>query len=271
MPSPPEIAALELLVSLPRHVWDGASLPVPVEEIADSWFGLRVGEHDDLSALPGAPEADALSGLLVVDAREIWVNRDEAAASPGRRRFTVGHELGHWVLHREPHRRVFCRSHAVALDALDGDAPDMEEEASLFAGGLLFPDVLVRMEHARLGGDLQQLCERFGGSRVATERALFRAIRSPAVLEHGEPLEGFFWNDRGYDAWRAAHAADGHVVTESLATLDGRLHRAACSYLAGPAQPGRPRTRQPKWCATDPDALRRALPHARACARCQPS
>ncbi len=42
---------------------------------------------------------DHISGLLFPRRREIWVDEREAARAPARRRFTIGHELGHWVLH----------------------------------------------------------------------------------------------------------------------------------------------------------------------------
>src|SRR6266511_1333109 len=95
----PEARAAEVLDDVPDYLWDGRSLPVPVEEVVDSHFGLAVGECDDLAAVPGAPvlgTGEKLSGLLIVGRREVWVNAREANQSPGRRRFTIGHALGHW-------------------------------------------------------------------------------------------------------------------------------------------------------------------------------
>src|SRR5213592_4897591 len=128
-----EARAGAVLADVPRWLWDGRSLPVPVEDIADSHFDLNICESADLGAVPGAPSlasGETLSGLLIVHSREIWINAHEAAQSPGRRRFTIGHELGHWVLHRTAHDKVFCRAHAVALDEPHQERPDIEEEAS---------------------------------------------------------------------------------------------------------------------------------------------
>ena len=264
--SDPEARAAEILAELPAWLWDGRSLPVPVEDIADSHFGLRICESEDLAAVAGAPSLAAgeeLSGLLIVDAQEIWVNAHEARQSPGRRRFTIGHEVGHWVLHRRPHERVFCRAHAVALDEQRASRPDIEEEASLFSGALMFPTGLVRAEHERHGGDLALLCERFGASRVATERAVFRAVRRPQVTEE---VRCFFWDDEAYDTWRAA--GEGFVVNDNLGDpAASRLHRADCSYLDRAVQ-GAPRTRQPKWCSEDLGMLRRAFADVALCTRC---
>jgi Zn-dependent peptidase ImmA (M78 family) len=268
----PELRAAEVLSDVPRWLWDGRSLPVPVEEIADTHFDLNVCDHADIGQVPGAPPlapGETLSGLLIVDAKQIWVNAVEAQSSPGRRRFTIGHELGHWVMHRTPHGKVFCRAHGVALDEPHEARPDIEEEASLFSGALLFPTALVRMEYLRLEGDLGALCERFGGSRVATERAVFRAVYAPWIRGITDALDCFYWADSDYEAWRETHPRDGFVLNDSLADPGhGLLHRAGCTYLRAPVQGGAPRTRNPKWCTEDADELRRAFPRARACARC---
>src|SRR5918996_1153755 len=96
--------AERVLAELPSYLWDGERLPVPVDEIADSHFGLRVCDVDpeEMTTLPGCPrleDGQSLSGLLLANQREIWVNAEEAAQSNGRRRFTICHELGHWVMH----------------------------------------------------------------------------------------------------------------------------------------------------------------------------
>jgi hypothetical protein len=270
MPAPEEKAA-ELLADVPSYLWDGRRLPVPVEEIVDSYLGLRICDAEDLSAIPGAPAGATLSGLLVVTDRKVYVNAGEAASSPGRRRFTIGHEAGHWCLHRDSRDTVFCRANGHGLDELPDDAPDIEDEASRFAGALLFPPALVRAVHARARGDVAKIAERFGASRVATERAIFRDVHRDAVRQRaGDEAVCFYWDDEGYDAWRAAHARDGFVANDNLDDpAAARLHRAGCSYLNRPAKEGQPRTRVPKWCSTEPGALRRALPEARVCTSCE--
>src|SRR5918996_3406896 len=121
---PLDIEALErraeqLLAEVPAWIWDGESLPVPVEEIADSCFSLLIRDVSpvEMAGLPGAPSLDpgqAVSGLLLASRGEVWVNADEAREWPGRRRFTICHELGHWRLHRTGQESLFCRSTTVA-------------------------------------------------------------------------------------------------------------------------------------------------------------
>ena len=104
-------------------------IPVPVEAIAGDLLGLAVGERDYLE----------VSGMLLPGEREIWLNSSE---SPARRRFTLAHELGHWVCQVQEGRRkpVFCRSDDVGVE--EGRA--LEREANVFAAELLMPEDTVR-------------------------------------------------------------------------------------------------------------------------------
>jgi hypothetical protein len=168
--------AEQVLSRLPPWLWDGESLPVPVEDIADSVFGLLVRDVDDMSAAPGAPPlapGQSLSGLLLPARGEIWVNADEARTWPTRRRFTISHELGHWELHRDGQTTLFCRRTAVDEQPPPEEAVvDIEEEASRFAAALLMPAWLVVREVARVGRDLDQLCPLFRASGVALTRRI---------------------------------------------------------------------------------------------------
>jgi hypothetical protein len=259
----PRERAARLLAEVKPHVWDGASLPVPVEAIADSHLGLLVVEVPvgRLNDVPGAPSDGDLSGLLLVSEGQIWVNAWEAERWPGRRRFTIGHEIGHWEMHRS-RGSMFCRS-------VEHPVIDIEEEASLFGAGLMFPPHLVSERHRRLSGDVGTMCEEFGASRIAMERAICFNLRLP-LLSGLTVVEMFHLDDEGYSAWRAAHGEDGFVLNDDLGDgSGGRLHRAGCSYLDRAVKEGDPpRTRQPKWCSADPVALRELLPLARSCPRC---
>ena len=147
---------------------------MPVEDIADSGYGLLVRDVEDMGAAPGAPAllaARRCRGCCCPRAGEIWVNADEAAQWPPRRRFTIGHELGHWVMHRTGQQALFCRRTTVD-ETVTLPARDIEEEASAFAAALLMPQWLFVREHARCGGDVATLCAAFGSSIAATERRI---------------------------------------------------------------------------------------------------
>jgi Zn-dependent peptidase ImmA (M78 family) len=175
-----EQRAVHVLEELPEFIWTDGTLPIPVEEIADSHFNLRVCEVEleEMLALPGAPRLDngqSLSGLLLANRREIWVNAEEAEIAPARRRFTICHELGHWIMHSVGGKPLFCRSTGIdPPEDADPDVPDIEEEASAFAAALLMPAELMEREYRR-DREFWSLCDRFGVSGQAMSRRL-RAV-----------------------------------------------------------------------------------------------
>jgi Zn-dependent peptidase ImmA (M78 family) len=145
--------------------FDAPGLPVPVEAIAEDLLGLAVGERDDLEA----------SGMLLPARREIWLNATEI---PARRRFTLAHELGHWVCQCLAGRSdpIYCRTADVAVGA--GHAPPenpdrtLEREANIFAAELLMPEEAVRDEWSR-SADRTELADRFGVSGEAMQWRLY--------------------------------------------------------------------------------------------------
>ena len=174
-----EERAERVLAAVPPYVWNGTEPPVPIDDIASTYYGLLVRDVDDLTLAPGCPrlhEDETLSGLLLAARGEIWVNAAEARQWPTRRRFTIGHELGHWVMHRDHERTVFCRSKTVQPEEdPDEDAPDIEEEASAFAAALLMPAELLRREYER-NRDFEHLCTLFNASGAAMGRRLHAVI-----------------------------------------------------------------------------------------------
>lgn len=184
-----EAAARRVLATMPDWMWDGRP-PVPVERIAEDRFGLRVIDVADPSRVPGAPSQATtahLSGLLLPHRGEIWVHSGETSKWPPRRRFTIAHELGHWVLHRFSGKPAMCRATQLAGGRIDTGAlppadpaekakrpplPIEEAEANAFAAALLLPATLVREEHARANGDITALMRAFDSSKAALERRL---------------------------------------------------------------------------------------------------
>ena len=109
-----------------------------MESIAEDLLGLSVREDDDLP----------VSGMLLPADREIWLNGREASAYPGRRRFTLAHEIGHWICQcldgrGEP---VMCRAEDVTVGPA---ARALEREANVFAAELLMPEREIRTDHER--------------------------------------------------------------------------------------------------------------------------
>ena len=121
-------------------------LPVPVESIAEDLLGLAVNESENLE----------VSGMLLPAERKIWLNASEPET---RRRFTLAHELGHWVCQCLEGRTapVYCRSDEVGV----GQGRALEREANVFAAELLMPGAAVRGRH---NGDVAVAGREFGVS-----------------------------------------------------------------------------------------------------------
>ena len=112
-----------------HDAFGGDELPVPVESIAEDLLGLAV-EARELE----------VSGMLLPAERRILVN---AAEPEPRRRFTIAHELGHWVCQclEGTAQAIYCRAEEVGVDP---NARAQEREANIFAANLVMPESAVR-------------------------------------------------------------------------------------------------------------------------------
>jgi predicted transcriptional regulator len=151
--------------------FDADELPIPVESIAVDLLGLVVEED----------EALAVSGLLVPVDHHVWLNGREARQSPGRRRFTLAHEVGHWICHYEQGRvePKYCRSEEIGV----GVGRAREREANAFAAQLLMPEALVRREAAALRLNVHALARRFEVSLPAMKVRLQQLSLLPAYMQ----------------------------------------------------------------------------------------
>lgn len=87
-------------------------------------------------------EYDAVSGFYDVEETAIYVNKDEY---PHRQTFTVAHELGHHILHKEWAKssdyKMLFRDSGYSKNATEDKPrkPTQEQEADAFAANLLVP------------------------------------------------------------------------------------------------------------------------------------
>lgn len=126
-----------------------------MEAIAEDLLGLRVEEAD----------TGECSGLLYPTERLILLNETEPRE---RKRFTLAHEVGHWVCQVSEGRGapVMCR----AADVEPGADRTLEREANVFAAELLMPEDAVRSASTR---NVDECAIRFGVSPLAMQWRLF--------------------------------------------------------------------------------------------------
>ncbi len=112
-------------------------LPVPVEVIAEQYLGYEIEILDD--GLFSDP--DYLGGIIF-DKNLIQVNA-AVERHEGRYSFTLAHEIGHHVLHRD----IYLKQKDVDTDGgmcrETGEKPVIEKQADRFAAALLMPSTAV--------------------------------------------------------------------------------------------------------------------------------
>lgn len=108
--------------------------PIDPEAIAEA-MGVDV-----VYARFGGQYASTVSGYLEFDPPRIVVNVE---ISPARKTFTIAHELGHFLMHKEyaasQNYQVMPRS-----NFYENGKPDEEREADAFAAALLAPISMLR-------------------------------------------------------------------------------------------------------------------------------
>ena len=127
-----ELAAEQLLVKLAIR-----EIPTPIEDVARS-LDIRISR---------APSAD-FSGLLIrkYGRALIGVNSSEA---PVRQRFTIAHEIGHFILHPQQDAFVDFRK---GKQQGETQLP-RERHADMFAAALLMPRKNLLRDFRRLAKD----------------------------------------------------------------------------------------------------------------------
>jgi Zn-dependent peptidase ImmA (M78 family) len=99
-----------------------------------------------------APESDDISGFYDSEDNTIFVNREE---SPLRQTFTVAHELGHTILHKEWAKSSEYK--VLLRDTTQEEQDFREKEANAFAANLLMPRFLMDRYFSLPVSELSQL------------------------------------------------------------------------------------------------------------------
>jgi Zn-dependent peptidase ImmA (M78 family) len=142
------------------------SLPIRIEEVAQL-LGLKVLPY---------PLENEVSGILIIEDSigTIGYNQNESRV---RRRFTIAHELGHYLLHSEESNLFVDKNFKVMFRTTSSPEEEhkirLEREANTFAAAILMPDDLVNKEVENMEFDLgseesiKELAKRFDVSTTA--------------------------------------------------------------------------------------------------------
>ncbi len=157
--------------------------PVDVETLALEYSQQHYPEspitHIISDDLPG------FEGMLKSNkSKSKWlIIHNSGVPSRGRRRFTVGHEFGHYILHRESLSEFACGHKSMAN--WDEDYRGMEKEADTFSATVFMPhkDFRRQVTGQAISFDLLNHCvDRYDVSRTAAVLTWIDVAENRAVL-----------------------------------------------------------------------------------------
>lgn len=162
---------------------------------------------------------DSAEGRIVVPSSKGGIIRVKAGLSLGRKRFTIAHEIGHYVLHpRQGLEKTDTTANFVIWKNVGEEA-----EANIFAAELLMPETLFK---PRCVGPLPSLAvldalaRDFGTSLLAAafQYVTYTNEQVALVVSHGKQIK---WFHRSKDFWPWIRPGEVHE------------HSAAGERLAG--------------------------------------
>ena len=148
-------------------VMGAGRFPVPLEELIVDYSRQRF-PASPVVAIKGGSLGSFEGALYPVHDSTAWAIIYNEDVSPGRRRFTIAHEFGHYLMHRDLFPKgIECSEESVTFR--DGTA--LEQEADTFAANLLMPlddfrqqlppDVVPTLD------DFGELADRYGVSLIS--------------------------------------------------------------------------------------------------------
>ena len=150
-------------------------------------LGITKPEEIDVEAIAWNFGAKVRYGRLtqcearIIGSDDVAVITVDDSASPQRQRFSICHELGHWIYH--PGQTLCCQAGDIELP--NDQSNNLERVADRFASELLMPSYLFVPVAQSLGSPnmrvVQQLSEIFRTSRTATAIRLVQLNRRPLV------------------------------------------------------------------------------------------
>lgn len=169
----PDTAERKAIQILKEH--DIQTVPVDVISLAKS-MGINIVVQE---------LENKMSGFLILKNGQVAIGINQNH-HPNRQRFTVAHELGHYLLHREQ-SNIFVDSMLFYRDQDSADGKTQQEiQANAFAAELLMPEAVIE-EHLRNNEvdlydpvEVAKLASKFGVSEQALTIRLVNLNHAPA-------------------------------------------------------------------------------------------
>jgi Zn-dependent peptidase ImmA (M78 family) len=129
-----------------RKKYTDGTIPIDIERIVEFSLGLSI------QPIPGLYEIDEIECFILTDFKTIVVDEDRYTKESyqPRFRFSLAHEVGHYVLHQALYKQLEFTSEEEYMQVIN-DIPPIEYhwiewQADEFAGRLLVPPDILRQE-----------------------------------------------------------------------------------------------------------------------------
>ncbi len=120
-----------------KQYYPSMEIPIPIEEIAEFQMGINI------IPLPGLHRVLEVDGLILSNLSDLYVDEFVYNSRPGRYRFTIAHEIGHIVLHKNIYAKAKFENIQEWKDFVNSisekDHGWLESHAYSFGGLVLVP------------------------------------------------------------------------------------------------------------------------------------
>ncbi len=160
-------------------LWGRDNFPINVKEVAK---GISENQPDPIKKIAGT-SLDGFEGGLFLRKKSWFIVYNDEIQSEGRINFTIGHELGHYLLHRQNEDNFECGTDDVT--GQNNDARKIEFEADKFSAMLLMPcdDFRRQVDPRHIDLHMISACaERYGVSLLAALRQWIELNQRRAVM-----------------------------------------------------------------------------------------
>lgn len=202
MTSSPKSEAINISRAL-QHIFGSDRFPVNVRELVLEW-SLQTCSEQPIKDIKSVP-LPSFEGMLVQSpSGDGWIiGVNENVESEGRIRFTIAHEFGHYLLHRERQDCFNCSNQD--MHSWDNHGRALEVEADTFASYLLMPldDFRAQVDGQRFSMDLLRHCADRYGVSVTAAALKWREVAPGRVIVLSA-IDGFLdWSCSNERAFRS--------------------------------------------------------------------
>jgi len=121
------------------------SIPVPIEHIVEILLKISI------VPIKGLLEDESIDAYLSKDFKELYIDHDHYMGQTNRSHFTLAHEMGHFVLHRDVVEKISSPEEWRKFVLGQGTGRAFYEiHADNFAGCLLMPKAQMKAEYNHL-------------------------------------------------------------------------------------------------------------------------